>query len=163
MLQHSIGFVPNCHWWKCSVDKYTVLLQNPTCQGKDFFQKAYSHKHCRTWGEERFVDCFGETVLCYRISRSSWFWPPNLTFMFFPLLVSLTAVTFWASEGEVTGGCRRFHSEEFHELYTADQILLRWSSQQEWDRLAMWTVWEQRKMCTGFWWEACKREANLKT
>jgi hypothetical protein len=43
--------------------------------------------------------------------------------MFFLLLAFPTAVTFWASVGEVKGDCRRLHNEELQKLYLSPDII----------------------------------------
>jgi hypothetical protein len=56
---------------------------------------------------------------------------------------------------EVTGGWRKLHNEELHNLYSSPNII---RSQGGRDRQCMWHEWG-RGMHIGYWWE-CQKERD---
>ena len=50
---------------------------------------------------------------------------------------------------EVTGDCRKMHTETLHDLYLASNGVIRTKIRDGW---GMWQAWRGRGMQTGFWW-----------
>jgi hypothetical protein len=68
---------------------------------------------------------------------------------------------FGSKRDEVTGGWRKLHAEELHNLYSSPSIIRMIKSR--WMRWAGNVAWVGKKIHKGYWWETTGNETTWNT